>query len=156
MHHPGGCKQLFYYDAFLSEAVFVFFEPEWAESDSTLLFPAEIGIWQIRRWGGQAILYGSSFNDGYYIQKPLDRGWPRQPCWSKTTRLFAYLLYQINAFSGSIDRDIRIESINKYIGAVIIQQDLSHPSWSPSGEKLACYGESQIWIYDVKEWIDEI
>lgn len=29
-----------------------FFEPEWAENDSTLLFASEFSIWKIRRWGG--------------------------------------------------------------------------------------------------------
>ena len=29
-----------------------FFEPEWAENDSTILFASEFSIWKIRRWGG--------------------------------------------------------------------------------------------------------
>lgn len=29
-----------------------FFEPEWAEGDSTILFASEFSIWKIRRWGG--------------------------------------------------------------------------------------------------------
>jgi Tol biopolymer transport system component len=96
------------------------------------------------------------FDDGYSMNKPLDTGWELQPSWSQANRLIAHLLYTIYDFTGTFNKDIIIDQLDTSLGGGIIQNDLSHPSWSPNGEKIACYGEDYIWIYDIKELVEKI
>jgi len=132
-----------------------FFEPEWAESDSTLLFASEFSIWKIRRWGGMAVRFWKNFNFNVCLDKPLDISWSLQPSWSPANRLLSYLEYTIYDYMGTIDRDINIESINEYRKG-FIEGQFSHPSWSPEGERIACYREGDVWIYNIKELVDKV
>ena len=68
----------------------------------------------------------------------------------------AYLEYTIYDYSGTIIRRINIEKINNYVGGGIIEGQFSHPSWAPDGERIACYREGDIWVYNIKELIDDV
>jgi len=106
--------------------------------------------------GGEAVRYSQDFDALYYLNKPLDITWSLQPSWSRVNRLLAYLDYTILDFSGNIVRKIRMVFIKKVFGGAVIDGLYSHPSWSPSGDKLVCYYNSSVWIYNVKDLVSKV
>lgn len=106
--------------------------------------------------GGIAVRRIIDFDDGFYLKKPLDDGWELQPSWSQANRLTAHLLYLINDFIGTTNKNIIFDQLDTSLGGGGIREELSHPGWSPNADRIVCYGEGYIWIYDVKDIVEEI
>ena len=109
-----------------------------------------------KKQGGEGLPSSPEIPNTKILNKPLDITWGLQPAWSKANHLISYLRYTIYDYTGTIVKDIIIDSINKFVGRGIIPSQFSHPSWSPEGERIACYREGDVWIYNIKELVDKV
>ena len=133
-----------------------FFEPEWAEGDSTVLFTTEAGIWKVRRWGGKAVPAGSNFDiTNAKLSKASQYTWSAQSCWNTKYRLMAFFRGEDLAPFGGIWRYIYIVRLKLYASLGGIGAG-SHPTWSPSGVDIAFFNseDGYLWEKDVSETVE--
>lgn len=121
------------------------FSPDWVQDDSLILFSNEITVYLVPRKGGKAI----KVLNPYFIPKPAEFSFARQPQWCQKIQRLGYTLYTPRPYENDVLTHIILGFITPDSLNVVGLSEGTDMTWNIDGNKIAYYKQKHI---KIKNW----